>query len=110
MLRATLSNNEFGTYEYGEPITVRIYDEDEEPFDATGYTATVIIEKDGVQRLEDIELTWITQNQGVGTFALTSTNMFASQGIYELFVALTKSGIERHTKKVQLIVWRQSQK
>jgi hypothetical protein len=106
MLKLILDNYEFKCFDYGRTVGVRIYKEDDTAFDATGYTAAIVrVMKDGIQRLSDITLSWDTQASSLGHFALTSTNMFASPGIYEVEVELQKTGEITSTRSVEVCVF-----
>lgn len=74
MLKLVLDDYEFGTFDYGAKTlrNFKIYTEAEGAFDATGYTATIKISKDGIQRISDITGVFDTIASGLGHFQLGS--------------------------------------
>lgn len=108
MLKLVLDDYEFGTFDYGAKTlrNFKIYTDAEAAFNATGYTATIKISKDGIQRISDIDGTFDTIASGLGHFQLESDKMFATSGIYELEVELTKEGEVVSTRTVDVYVFR----
>ena len=89
----TLSRYNFNTYDYGTTTTFRLYGLDGSVFDASNYTGYVkIFTSAGQEIVTELSPSWTTQNQGVGTFAFTSTNTVSQSGRYLLEVQLEKSG------------------
>lgn len=105
ILELVLDDYEFNVYDYGTKTqrTFKIY-ESGSLFAGSGYTATVKITKDGLQRVADISGSFTTLNH-TGTFELSADKMFASSGIYQLEVELTKSGEVVSTKQVDIYVF-----
>jgi hypothetical protein len=89
----TLSRYNFSTDDYGTSTTFRLYDPDQAAFNATDYTGYVkITDSEGNEAVSEITPTWTTQDEGVGTFAFTSTNKIGEAGSYNVEVQLEKSG------------------
>lgn len=103
-LKLRLSTDAFSMYEFGRTFTYRIYNEDGSVFDATApdaFTFPIVkcfkrpgdqalffrdvakaieIIRNVAQIVADIDATWTTQNQGVGTWAFTQEKRFGVGG------------------------------
>lgn len=106
MLKLTLSDNEFPTFDFGKTITVKIFNEDNTAFNAAGYTAVAKgLDKEGIQVVDDIAIAWTTQASGIGTFAFTSTKTFSKEGIHLLEVQLIKTDTKISTERKKVYVY-----
>lgn len=93
MLQLVLDQYSAGAYDYGRAINFKIYSEDNTQFNATGYTAKVILlNADYVQAINTITPTWTAQNTGQGYFKFTSTDRPMRAGIYLVELQLEKTG------------------
>lgn len=104
-----MSSYEFGVGDYGKSVTFRIYNEDEAVFDASTYTGVEIIvtNHDGSEVFR-LTPSWTTQNQGVGTFAMTSEKYLDVQDYYFVEAQLTKTGEKTSTEAVKIVALRSS--
>lgn len=100
----------FPNFDYGTAWTVKIYNEDDTAFDATGYNGYAIFadEKGGMQL--EIAITWTTQSSGIGTFTFTkdsglATSTATGHMVYYMEVQLEKTGEKRSTapKKITIL-------
>lgn len=104
LLKLTLSQVDFGTYDFGRNVTFKTYSEADAAFDATNYTGKIkVFDKNGTQVISDLSVSWTTQSSGVGTFAFTSTLKPASWGFHFIELQLTKGGEQISTKPVRVM-------
>lgn len=96
-LRLLLDTTLFATYDYGNTITGRLYQaNNDNAFDLTGYTIEVKFLDSGLaQVLGDISgsITPPATN-GIFTFSFTNTNRPTVPGYHYVEVNLTKSGVQ----------------
>ena len=103
MLSLTLSQYEFGSYDFGRSVTFKGYDETGTAFNATGYTGKIkVSDVNGSQIINDLSVTFTTQSTTTGTFAFTSTLRPYSVGYYWLELELTKAGEQISTKPTRI--------
>jgi hypothetical protein len=104
MLQLKLSSYEFPIYDYGNDITFKLYDEDGESFDASTYTAEVLVSTWSLGLyIDGIVPTWTTQSSGIGTFQFTETKTIDTPNIYHIEIQLTKSGVKLSTEAVKIV-------
>lgn len=110
MLKLVLPDGyQFNAYDYGVATTFKIYNRDETVFDATNYTPQVQFLDPYGTRVLTVTGAWTTQNQGIGTFAFTATNLLtvatgAGHKIYGIQVQLEKAGVVLTTESKQIVV------
>ena len=103
MLQLTLSQYEFGSYDFGRNVTFKGYTETGGVFDATGYTGKIkVSDVNGSQIINDLSITFTSQSTTTGTFAFTSTLRPYSVGYYWLELELTKAGEQISTKPTRI--------
>lgn len=104
MLQMKLSQYEFPVYDYGNDITFKLYDADGVAFDASTYTAEVMVSTWSLGLyIDGITPTWTTQSSGIGTFQFTETKTVDRPDIYHLEIQLTKSGVKLSTEAVKVV-------
>ena len=105
MLRISLSQYDFGTYDFGRNVTFKTYDETDTAFNATGYTGKIKVANDhGIQIINDLTVTWTSQATGIGTFAFTSTLRPYDYGFHWIELELTKAGEQISTRPVRVMM------
>ena len=100
----TLSRYQFSSDDYGTSVTFRLYDPDQAVFDASDYTGYVkVSDEEGNEVVTEISPNWTTQDEGVGTFAFTSTNHISEAGSYNVEIQLEKANTILSFKAVNQI-------
>ena len=108
MLRLILTQGyAFNTNDHNRVYSFKVYNEDDSPFDASGYDAPIVeVFNDlGSSELLPITGSWTTQGLGVGTFSFTSTNNLSRIGSYYIMVQLVKPGTVIGTERRRITVF-----
>ena len=125
MLRMILVNTQrLARYDFGSTIAFKLYNEDLTQFDATGFTGVLKSYKRHGDRafffrdveralsvvgtlaqvIQDIDVTFTTQNIGEGEFAYTSDKRPTIPGMLWLEVELKKSGEQLSSDLVRVYI------
>jgi len=120
-----LDQYEFARYDFGRDVNFELYQEDgETPFDASGYTGVLKSFKRAGDRafffrdveralsvigqiaqiITDIDITFTTQTDGVGTFKYTESVRPTVPGYMWLEIQLTKAGERTSTELIRVYV------
>lgn len=101
----------FTAFDYGRTFTFKLYLEDSTTFDATGYTPYIrFFDEDAEDIVQEIQGIWTSQNQGVGTFAFSSSKRLTafsgnSGTAYYMKVLLEKSGTVISTERRKITIF-----
>lgn len=91
MLKLVITDGqrEINCYDFGRPINLKIYDENDAAYDYTAYTPYVVIEDNSLTKyLDDITPSSSTPATGVLAFSFSSTNLITVPGYYYIKVEL----------------------
>ncbi len=84
-LKLIIDKGDIPMEDWGRVINFKIYDENNNTFDATFATGNSVIktfDKHGNQIIPDINIVWDTQNKGIGHFSYTNANRPSTPGTY----------------------------
>lgn len=103
MLKLKLDHYQFGQYDYGKTTSITITDEFNAVFNATGYTGVIrFLDKNKVQIVDDLPVTFTSISTGKGTFVFTATQSITIHGIAFVICEITKSGEQTSTYPVMV--------
>ena len=97
----------FNTNDHNRVYSFKVYNEDDSPFDASGYDAPIIEVFNDVGCLVLLPITgiWTTQASGVGSFTFASTNYLRLIGSHYIMVQLVKPGTIVGTERRRITVF-----
>ena len=126
MLNLILGDPQYGQYDFGTDVIIRIYQQDKAtPFDVSGLTGAIQTFKrygddnflpfkdvarairltgNMAQVIEDIPITFTDETNGIGKFQWTETKRPSLFGRFWIKVVLSKSGTVESTRFVSVYV------
>ncbi len=107
MLKLILTQGySFNTNDYSRVHTFKVYDENDLPLDASGYTAIIkIFDELGLQVIKPVAVAWTSQSIGVGTFSFSVSNYLALVGPHHIILQLEKSTTIIGTERRKIMVF-----
>lgn len=126
MLKTILVNtSRLARYDHGEAIPFKLYNEDETQFDASTFTGAVAktykrhgdraffhrdvaksltIQGQIAQVVNDIDVTWTTQNIGEGTITYTATDRPGISGYMWVSIQVTKTDTQISSDLIRIFI------
>lgn len=96
----------FPANDYNRLHVLKIYNEDDTPFDASGFNSPLIkiFDDSGTVPISSVTGSWTGQTSGNGTFSFSSINRLAKSGPYFIEAQLEKEGTIISTERRRIAV------
>lgn len=96
----------FPANDYNRLHVLKIYNEDDTPFDASGFTSPMIkiFDDAGTMLIASVTGSWTSQASGNGTFSFSPTSRLTKPGSYFLETQLEKTDAIISTERRRIVV------